>query len=204
MTTTFETAKVGDRVYALARGWTTIEEIGGSMAGFPIVTSGTYTYSLDGRYLVGGDQVLFWDKPTITAPAKPEPKVAPKVAPPVDTLVEVTDSHGDKCNRYSAGRIVDDVILCWSEGRTSKTASNKHDTTAWKSWRIVEGPDSEGWIKHEPTADSVCPVERGVPVDVKHRSGSVYYRRKALVAGYAAYDWTDIGNGSIVAYRLSR
>lgn len=78
-----------------------------------------------------------------------------RAAPANDTLVEVAAANGEWRNRYSSGRIVDDVLLCWSEGKTSKTAVNKHDTTAWKKWRIPQAEESrEDDSKENPEKSS--------------------------------------------------
>ena len=74
MTTTFENAKVGDRVYDYAQdAWTTILEIN---KGFLVteIRSRKHAYYLDGSsvHLARlGEQVLFWDKPKVTAPLQP-------------------------------------------------------------------------------------------------------------------------------------
>lgn len=86
---------------------------------------------------------------------KQDPPVPVRAAPANDTLVEVAAANGEWRNRYSSGRIVDDVLLCWSEGKTSKTAVNKHDTTAWKKWRIPQAEESrEDDSKENPEKSS--------------------------------------------------
>jgi hypothetical protein len=196
MTTTFENAKVGDRVYALTRGWTEIESIDDRMAGFPIRTSGQYTYSLDGRYLVGGDQVLFWDKPTIIAPEQPKPK---REAPPVDTLVEVLNQTTKKwIKRYSSGKLdTFGGILCWDSGATSKTAYNA--TSGWQQWRIAE--DNEGWIEWN---GGECPVPDRTIIVAKFRDSA----RKDGKSEGEKYRWFhsaagSLGSGNdIIAYKV--
>ncbi len=81
MTTTFETAKAGDKVWASVCGWGTIQEIGDSE--YPIVVYYDNdalecdTYTVDGlMFKNGGLQVLFWDEIKIKAPQKPLPEVA--------------------------------------------------------------------------------------------------------------------------------
>lgn len=86
MTTTFETAKVGDRVWCMRRGWGEVREVkecggerwGGDTNRFPIdvrFPSGECeTYTLGG--LCDDDdisQTLFWDEIVIEAPVKPLP-----------------------------------------------------------------------------------------------------------------------------------
>lgn len=135
MTTTFEDAKVGDRVYSLVVGrFLEIVDIN-RHSNYPIRLAGNYACTYSGRhYCAGGDQTYFWGKPDIIAPNKP------LIIPPVDTLVEVENTQTVRSvKRYSAGRLAPDGIslLCWSEGRTSITASSEYDTTPWKVWRVA-------------------------------------------------------------------
>jgi hypothetical protein len=139
MTTTFENAKVGDRVYSLVYGFGKIRSIGED-DDYPIEVDFdkgiSQTFQLSGKYFHNDENaLLFWDKPTIIAPEQPKP--AP-VAPPVDMLVEVRDFDGYGWKKqYSAGMLDSDGWLsCWDDGRTSKTAGGR--TCEWKRWRIVE------------------------------------------------------------------
>lgn len=135
MTTTFENAKVGDRVYSLAVGWAKIISIEDySFNGYPILLAGDAAkvlrlYNLFGSIYGCGDQVLFWDKPEIIAPSKP------MEAPPVDTLVEVKLIHG-WYKRYSAGVIEDGYLRVWPDGRTSHTSSDG-DSYLVRYWRLI-------------------------------------------------------------------
>ena len=74
MTTTFENAKVGDHVYDYAQAaWTTIIEIDKVFITTKI-RSRKHVYYLDGSSMILsqlGEQVLFWDKPKVTAPPQP-------------------------------------------------------------------------------------------------------------------------------------
>jgi hypothetical protein len=74
MTTTFENAKVGDRVYDYAQAaWTTILEIDKVFITTEI-RSRKHAYYLDGSsvHLARiGEQVLFWGKPEVIAPPQP-------------------------------------------------------------------------------------------------------------------------------------
>ena len=83
--TTFETAKVGDRVWCLLYGWQTIESTDFNI-NYPIATKkGTYTY--DGKVqLSSQNRTLYWDEIVITPPSKPLPKLE------VDTKVLVWDN----------------------------------------------------------------------------------------------------------------
>jgi hypothetical protein len=73
-TTTFETAKVGDRVFSHTFGCGVIDEINED-SNYPIVVVfdiGSDTFTLEGSYRKSNPtQCLFWDKCTIEAPIKP-------------------------------------------------------------------------------------------------------------------------------------
>lgn len=71
--TTFETAKVGDRVWCLLHGWHPIIDTQHN-ANYPILTrKGSYT--IDGRNYSNNGRTLFWDEVIITPPPKPAPKL---------------------------------------------------------------------------------------------------------------------------------
>ena len=77
MSTTFETAKVGDRVWCIKSGWGEVRATDGSVA-YPI--SVYFTCDEFKTYTVGGlydeddiTQSLFWDEVKIDAPVKPTP-----------------------------------------------------------------------------------------------------------------------------------
>ena len=74
MTTTFENARVGDRVYDYAQdAWTTIIEIDKVFL-ITEIRSRKHAYYLDGSsvHLARlGEQVLFWSKPEVIAPPQP-------------------------------------------------------------------------------------------------------------------------------------
>ena len=84
MTTTFETAQVGDKVWCILYGWQTIIDTQHNV-NYPILTrKGSYT--IDGRNYSNNGRTLFWDEVVITPPAKPLPKLE------VDTKVLVWDN----------------------------------------------------------------------------------------------------------------
>ena len=194
MTTTFETAKVGDRVYSLLHGRGVIEENNPCASHYHIrakFDKSSLLFTVDGKYQAQDpDRCLFWDKPTITAPAKPEPKVAP----PVDTLVEVRDHTGSWLKAYSAGKLLSDGFLrVYTGGRTSKTALSE-TYHAYDDWRIVEEPDSEGWIKW---SGGDCPVDYKECVRIRLRNGE----KDIIKAG--AVDWTETNcSWGVVAYKV--
>lgn len=150
MTTTFENAKVGDRVYSLLHGkFLEIVRIDDKYI-LPIVLQDGSTQrhcALNGEAenskALG--QIYFWDKPTIIAPSKPKPK---REAPPIDTLVEVFYGTSKWQKRYSAGSFDRNGWLdCWRNGATSKTASDiyglgENCVYSFAEWRIAEDNES--------------------------------------------------------------
>ena len=83
--TTFEDAKVGDKVWDLFHNrWSTIGAIV-EEDNFPIKTEIT-SYTMKGSTIKNGGRTLFWDEVIITPPEKPLPKLE------VDTKVLVWDN----------------------------------------------------------------------------------------------------------------
>ena len=75
MTTTFETAKVGDRVWSIKEGWGKVYRIDDD-PNYPLVVKydgGEYDTFTFGGYVLKADrkQTLFWDEVKIEAPVKP-------------------------------------------------------------------------------------------------------------------------------------
>jgi hypothetical protein len=79
MTTTFETAKVGDRVFSHTFGWGEIREVSEDSQNVYYIhvyfeNHGFEHYTLDGYFHnISHIQSLFWDECTIEAPTKPLP-----------------------------------------------------------------------------------------------------------------------------------
>lgn len=194
MTTTFENAKVGDRVYSLRLGrFLPIKRIDDSYC-LPIVLGAGCT-----EYYLGYDgcaesgkvlgQTYFWDKPTIIAPEQPKPK---REAPSVDTLVEVRDcDHHEWIKRYSSGKLEGDRLFCFVCGATSKTEDSY---TAWSQWRIAE--DNDGWIEWN---GSKCPIAPWKMVRVKFANGKEDNVKAAEISWDGEYntDW------KIIAYKVA-
>ena len=137
MTTTFENAKVGDRVFDYVnQEWGIIIEVRKHDV-YPIVVEYgkiITTYTIGGKlYKENPTQRLFWDEvPPIVAPSKP------MEVPPVDTLVRVwygDDKLGASKFRYSTGKVINGRITCWYGGATSNTTDG--DETSWPAWEIV-------------------------------------------------------------------
>ena len=134
MTTTFESAKVGDRVYSLVHDkFFVITRIDTECMLQMTITDGmTHRYfDHNGSHGHATPQLYFWDMPTIIAPEQPLP------APPVDTLVEANATY----KRYSAGRLSPaGWLACWHDGTTSHTADrNEADKgMVWyKDWIVL-------------------------------------------------------------------
>jgi hypothetical protein len=76
MTTTFETAKVGDRVFSHTFGWGTIYVVDKN-SNYPIqvlFTDNSESFTVEGFYYRNKPtQSLFWNEYTIEAPVKPLP-----------------------------------------------------------------------------------------------------------------------------------
>lgn len=127
--TTFETAKVGDRVWCLLHGWHPIIDTQHN-ANYPILTrKGSYT--IDGRNYSNNGRILFWDEVIITPPPKPAPKLE------VDTKVLVWDFEEDKYkirghfshfNKYGS-------IFIFANGTTSWSSSS---TVGYRNWELAK------------------------------------------------------------------
>lgn len=135
MTTTFETAKNGDRVWCLRLGWGEIRDTAWS-ARYPIYV--TFPSGEFSTFTAGGlhceediSQTLFWDEVKIKAPQKPLPDLA------VDTKVIVWVRPGETFKRHFS-HFEDDQIITFDCGKTSFTTSGEYDETAWPNWEIAE------------------------------------------------------------------
>jgi len=67
--------------------------------------------------------------------------------PPKDTLVDVSSRVGGVTKRYSSGKLNNDGgLLCYSDGKTSKTSVS---TASWENWKPI--PDAAScfqWIEN--------------------------------------------------------
>ena len=127
--TTFENAKVGDRVWCLLYGWQTIESTDFNI-NYPIATKkGTYTY--DGKVqLSSQNRTLYWDEIVITPPSKPLPKLE------VDTKVLVWDDDETmKQKRYFSYFDSNSNIYVFVHGGTSWTSSQ---TAKYHNWELAK------------------------------------------------------------------
>ena len=134
MTTTFEDAKVGDRVWALSSGWGTVVDINKYRTLYPIQVSfglTTCTYTTDGKSFIEHiSQALFWDEVVITPPEKPLPKLE------VDTKVLVWGNEkGSKLHRHFSHFEKNGKIVTFAEGRTSWSQGDK-SVVDWEYWEL--------------------------------------------------------------------
>lgn len=134
MTTTFETAQIGDRVWSMKDGWGVIRDTNRS-ARYPI-----FVYFLSGdieAFTLGGfydednvTQTLFWDEIVFDAPKKPLPALKK------DTKVLVWNDEGTKHKRHFAGWCArNGLIMTYDYGATSWSSIG---FTTWPNWEIAE------------------------------------------------------------------
>ena len=134
-TTTFETAKVGDRVWSLQFGWGKISKINdySCYSSYPIDvefdSGGFIMFTLDGRlYKNHVMQSLFWDEVVIEVPTKPLPDL------PVDAKVVVWDNGGQKFKRHFS-HFENGTLYAFDDGRTSWAGGA---TSPWRNWELAE------------------------------------------------------------------
>lgn len=136
MTTTFENAKVGDKVWCMRSGWGEIRETDwSSRCPIYVVFSRDEfkTYTADGLYDTDDKlQTLFWDEIKFEAPTKPLPKLK------VDDKVLVWQEGGESKYKYYFSHFIGDKIYCFNYGATS-FSSTKYRTTAWDNFEIYTG-----------------------------------------------------------------
>lgn len=134
MTTTFETAKIGDRVWCMRNGWGEILGASG-LDDYPIAVrfkgDGFKTYTLGGFY--SEDEVtqsLFWDEVMVVAPKKPLPALKK------DTKVLVWNDDGPKHKSYFAGWCaINGLIMTYDYGATSWSSIG---FSTWQNWELAE------------------------------------------------------------------
>lgn len=137
MTTTFETAKVGDKVWSIVYGWGEISDILPHEK-YPIEVTFNSTdnfyedqYTYCGKALITlPSQSLFWDEIKIVAPSKPLPNL------PIDTKVLVWKDGGDKIPRHFYRFDESGKAECYLEGQTSWTTDG--GTAYWENWELAE------------------------------------------------------------------
>ena len=131
--TTFEDAKVGDRVYHYKYGWSTITNIK-KESDYPIIIDYDFSFTYEGfADKSDKNRTLFWDEVIITPPEKPLPKLQ------VDTKVLVWDDPNEEPTRgYFSHFEKNGNIVIFSGGGTSWSKFNADvPTVLWKHWELV-------------------------------------------------------------------
>ena len=135
MTTTFETARIGDKVWCMRSGWGEIRDTHWTNR-YPIYVyfpnDEFKLYTADGFYDDDDiSQTLFWDEVKIVAPQKPLPELE------VDTKVLVWGNnnikHRGHFSHFSNGR-----IYTFDSGSTSFTKLHSNSVTGWPHWELPE------------------------------------------------------------------
>ena len=134
-TTTFENAKVGDKVWCMVSGWGVVGSISESNPHHHLVVvfdNGVSDYTKRGAYDINCKQTLFWDEIKFDAPTAPLPKLK------VDDKVLVW-WEGDefRYKRYFS-HFSDGKIYCFKDGATSFSA-DRTLVTAWDNFEIYTG-----------------------------------------------------------------
>lgn len=131
--TTFETAKVDDKVFYIKHGWGLISKVFPKNMRPITVQFSKYarSYMFNGKYSeTDRNQVLFWDEVIITPP----PKQAPKLE--VDTKVLVWGAEGsEKHKMYFSHFNQAGKIKVFNDGATSWSAIR---TYAWSNWELAK------------------------------------------------------------------
>ena len=128
--TTFEDAKVGDRVFDYKYGWSTITNIK-KESDYPIIIDYDFSFTYEGfADKSDHNRTLFWDEVVITPPAKPLPKLE------VDTKVLVWDADDyPKQKRYFSHFDSNSNIYVFVLGGTSWTSSQ---TAKYHNWELAK------------------------------------------------------------------
>ena len=137
MSTTFEDAKIGDKVWSLTEGWGTIIDRFRSRAEYPLVVEfenrEQKTYTLWGLlHYKDLNPTLFWDEIKIEAPQKPLPDLE------VDAKVLVWDSKRELARTAHFCCFEDGKIYTYRSGRTSFTKVSRDHLDGWNYWEIAE------------------------------------------------------------------
>ena len=136
MTTTFETAKVGDRVWSIKEGWGEIIEIdydSDYSLSVKYDISGTDTFTFGGYESIADPmRTLFWDEVVIEAPQKPLPDLK------VDAKVLVWDSKRELARTAHFCCFEDGKIYTYRSGRTSFTKVSRDHLDGWNYWELAE------------------------------------------------------------------
>ena len=128
--TTFEDAKVGDRVFHYKYGWKTISHIK-EESSYPIIIDYDFSYTYNGfAEKTDSNPSIFWDEVKIVPPSKPLPKLE------IDTKVLVWDSEKKvKLHRHFSHFEKNGKIVTFAEGRTSWSQGDK-SVVDWEYWEL--------------------------------------------------------------------
>ena len=128
--TTFEDAKVGDRVFHYKYGWSTITNIK-KESDYPIIIDYDFSFTYEGfADKSDSNPSIFWDEVKIVPPSKPLPKLE------VDTKVLVWDSEKKvKLHRHFSHFEENGKIVTFAEGRTSWSQGDK-SVVDWEYWEL--------------------------------------------------------------------
>ena len=131
--TTFEDAKVGDRVWCILYGWGTIANISSNIIR-PLEVAFEHNnlfYMRNGKCSeIDVNQSLFWDEVVITPPEKPLPKLE------VDTKVLVWDNRRRQhIKRHFSHFDKDGTINVFANGTTSW---NYNITVPYCYWELAK------------------------------------------------------------------
>ena len=129
--TTFEDAKVGDRVFHYKYGWKTISHIKEDSS-YPIIIDYDFSYTYNGfAEKTDSNPSIFWDEVKIVPPSKPLPKLE------IDTKVLVWDSEKKvKLHRHFSHFEKNGKIVTFAEGRTSWSQGGKKSVVEWDYWEL--------------------------------------------------------------------
>ena len=130
--TTFENAKVGDRVFHYRYGWSTITNIR-EESNYPIIIDYDFSFTYEGfANKSDKNRTLFWDEIVITPPEKPLLKLE------VDTKVLVRDTlSSEPLRRYFSHFEKNGQIATFAEGVTSWSVHDK-PTIVWNFWELAK------------------------------------------------------------------
>lgn len=134
-TTTFENAKVGDKVWSFRMGWGAVIEICKGVD-FPIIVDfeagvrDTFTYCGKSQYKDVHPE-LFHSEVKFEVPPKPLPDLK------VDTKVLVWDVGPCKKQRRHFSHFDDGFIVCFPKGLTSFTVGIGEGNVRWGNFEVV-------------------------------------------------------------------
>lgn len=134
-TTTFETAKVGDRVWSITNGWGKVIRIDHGFD-YPLIVKNDVgwcnSYTFCGYFIKAhAMQILFWDEVKIEAPQKPLPELE------VDTKVLVWKNPNEKHKRHFS-HFKNGTIYTFDSGATSFSKLHENSITPWSYWELAE------------------------------------------------------------------